>query len=145
MKMKIYSLKDYDFWSKYKSRWGDMDGLRHLNHAAYLIYMESARIEFYQHLGIHTKRWDLKESTILVSIKIDYLQQAFHPCQLLIGQRISRVGNKSFDILTSIFRGAEERPLLQAIFTLVAFNYDINSSISVPEVFRENCRPIQDG
>lgn len=145
MKIKIYSLKDYDFWSKEKSRWGDMDGLRHLNHAAYLTFMESARLEFYQHLGFHAKGWDLRESTILVSMKVDYLQQAFHPCQLLIGQRITRVGNKSFDILTAVFRGKEERPLVQAIFTLVAFNYDSNSSIPVPDVIRENCRPIQNG
>jgi acyl-CoA thioester hydrolase len=143
MKIKIYSRKDYDFYSRAKSRWGDMDGLRHLNHTAYLTFMESARIEFYQHLGFYAKRWELKESTILVSMKVDYLKQASHPCHLSIGQRISRVGNRSFDILTSIFQEEEERPLVQAVFTLVAFNYDSNSSIPVPDVIRENCRPIQ--
>ena len=34
---------------------------------------------------------------------IDYLNQLKHPCDMVIGQRISRIGNKSFDIESVIF------------------------------------------
>jgi acyl-CoA thioester hydrolase len=119
-----------------------MDGLRHINHAAYLAYMESARIEYYRSLGYESTRWDLDESSILVAMDIDYLAQVVHPAELEIGQRITRIGTKSFDILTAIFEKGNKDPVLQGIFTLVAFNYQKNSSIEVPEIIQKNYFPL---
>jgi acyl-CoA thioester hydrolase len=119
-----------------------MDGLRHINHAAYLSYMETARLDFYIWLGFDPHRWDDENSTILVSMKVDYIGQVTHPAILEIGQRISRVGTKSFDLLTAIFLREESRPVVQALFTLVAYNYLEQRSIPVPEVFRRHCREL---
>jgi len=116
-----------------------MDGLRHINHAAYLSYMETARLDYYLYLGFAPERWDEEESTILASMQVDYIGQVTHPAVLEVGQRISRVGNKSFDILTAVFREGEETPIVQANFTLVAFNYKAGRSIRVPDVFRSQC------
>ena len=33
---------DLDFWTIMETRWRDMDSLSHINHTAYLSYMESA-------------------------------------------------------------------------------------------------------
>ncbi len=119
-----------------------MDGLRHINHAAYLVYMESSRIEYYYSLGYETARWELEESSILASMKIDYLKQVTHPTVLEIGQRITRIGQKSFDILTAIFKQGENDPVLQGLFTLVAYNYKLKKSIHVPGIIRDNSHPL---
>ncbi len=142
MKNKIFPRENYDYWTSLKTRWGDMDGLRHINHAAYLVYMESSRIEYYYSLGYETARWELEESSILASMKIDYLKQVTHPTVLEIGQRITRIGQKSFDILTAIFKRGENDPVLQGLFTLVAYNYKLKKTIPVPGIMRDNSHPL---
>ncbi|NQV37798.1 MAG: thioesterase family protein [Candidatus Marinimicrobia bacterium] len=133
----IYTRDDFNFWTSIRTRWGDMDGLRHINHAAYLSYMESARLDFYQYLGYEYTRWDMEVSTILAGMKIDYFQQTEHPATFDIGQSITRVGNTSFDIATAVFIKEDLIPVVQGLFTLVAFDYNSNKSILVPLTFRQ--------
>jgi len=134
---------DFDFWSSMKTRWRDMDALGHLNHAIYLEYMETARVDFYIQLGFSGIRKDMDESTILGSMDVHYLSQVKHPASLDVGHRICRVGSKSFDFLAAIFKKNEEKPVCSALFKMVAFNYDLNKAIPVPSLIREKCRPIK--
>ena len=134
---------DFDFWSSMKTRWRDMDALGHLNHAIYLEYMETARVDVYTQLGFSGVRKDMDESTILGSMDVHYLSQVKHPASLDVGHRICRVGSKSFDFLAAIFKQNEEKPVCSALFKMVAFNYDLNKAILVPDLIREKCRPIK--
>ncbi len=136
-KPQIYTRDDFKFWTSIRTRWGDMDGLRHINHAAYLSYMESARLDFYHYLGYEYTRWDMEVSTILAGMKIDYFQQAEHPATFDIGQSITQVGNTSFDIATAVFIKGDLIPVVQGLFTLVAFDYTSNKSIPVPVIFSQ--------
>lgn len=133
---KIYTRDDFTFWTTMRTRWGDMDGLRHINHAAYLGYIETARLDFYNHLGFEYNRWQLDSSSILASMKIDYLKQISHPTKMEIGQSITRIGTTSFDFATAIFRENDDTPIIQGLFTMVAFNYALNKAIPVPDIFR---------
>ena len=67
-----------------------MDSLEHINHAAYLTYMESARVDVYIQLGYSGIRREMDESTILASMQVHYISQASHPSKFEIGHRISR-------------------------------------------------------
>ncbi len=142
MDIKTLQPPDFDFWTLIDTRWRDMDSLSHINHATYLSYMESARVDVYIELGFSGIRREMDESTILASMEVHYLNQATHPSKLEIGHRISRVGNKSFDFISSIFDSQDKRPICAALFKLVAYNYKINRTIPVPDLIRERCRPI---
>ncbi len=111
-----------------------MDGLRHINHAAYLSYMETARLDFYHHLGLDYSRWNAEESSILAGMSVQYLRQVTHPAVLEIGQNISRIGKTSFDMQTGLFLTDDDSPAVQAEFYLVSFNYTLNRPIPVPDV-----------
>ena len=104
--------------------------------------METARLEYYEYLGFESRNWDHKEGTILGSMTVYYHQQVLHPTQLDIGQRISRVGNKSFDILTGIFVADQDISALTATFTIVSFNYKKNATVPVPDKIRVKCREL---
>ncbi len=134
---------DFDYWSPINTRWRDMDALGHLNHAIYLGYMETARVDVYTQLGFTGIRKDMDESTILGSMDVHYLSQVKHPSSLDVGHRICRVGSKSFDFLAAIFRENEEEPVCSALFKMVAFNYDVNKAIPVPDLIRQKCRPLK--
>ena len=104
MDMRNLQRSDFDFWSSMKTRWRDMDALGHLNHAIYLGFMETARVDVYIQLGFSGIRKDMDESTILGSMDVHYLSQVKHPSSLDVGHRICRVGLKSFDFLAAFLK-----------------------------------------
>ena len=122
------------FWTKLQTRWGDMDGLRHINHAAYLSYMETARMEWLNELGFVNERWDSELGVILASVDVNYFSQIHHPEELEIGLAVSKVGTKSFDLLTGVFIKGRTELIVQATIILVAFNYNLNQTIPVPNI-----------
>jgi acyl-CoA thioester hydrolase len=131
MNIEIVKRSDFKSFFDMKTRWKDMDALGHINNATFLTYLESGRIEL-------VKKWDFKKPPFIqASTNIDYLRQLSHPASLQIGQKISRVGHKSFDILTGIFEEGEEKPVAQAVTTLVGFDYESQKTVSVPEVIRQ--------
>ena len=131
MNIEIVKRSDFKSFFDMKTRWKDMDALGHINNATFLTYLESGRIEL-------VKKWDFKKPPFIqASTKIDYLRQLSHPASVQIGQKISRVGHKSFDILTGIFEEGEEKPVAQAVTTLVGFDYESQKTVSVPEVIRQ--------
>ena len=131
-----YSRNDFDFWTTVNTHWGDMDGLRHINHAKYLTYMETARLDLYNQIGHALDKWEDEESSILASMEVNYIGQAVHPSIFEIGQRITRIGTKSYDIFTAIFKKGEKIPILQANFILVSINYNTGKTIPVPDEFK---------
>ncbi len=134
---------DFDYWTMMDTRWRDMDSLNHINHATYLAYMESARVDVYIKLGYTGIRKDMDVSTILASMTVHYLSQTTHPSKLDVGHRICRVGNKSFDFVSAVFNKEDNNLLCSALFTLVAYSYKMNKSIVVPDIIKSKCRPFK--
>ena len=141
MKNKNIDKADFIYFKKIESRWGDMDGLRHINNAKYLTFLESARLEYLSTLGIDINRWDSKESVILASMKIDYHKQSSYPNIYEIGCKISRIGNKSFDIFNAIFESSSNNLILTGTFTIVCFDYHLQKTISVPDSIKNAYHP----
>ena len=134
---KITQKSDFTYFKKIESRWGDMDGLRHINNAKYLTFLESARLEYLSTLGIDINRWDSKESVILASMKIDYHKQSSYPNIYEIGCKISRIGNKSFDIFNAIFESSTNNLIVTGTFTIVCFDYHLQKTISIPDSIKK--------
>ena len=114
-----------------------MDGLRHINHAAYLAYMETARMEWLSELGFVKERWDAELGVILASVDVNYFSQIQHQEELEIGLAVSKVGTKSFDLLTGVFIKGRTELIVQATIILVAFNYNLNQTIPVPNIIHK--------
>jgi len=142
MNIKNLQRSHLDFWTTIDTRWRDMDSLGHINHAAYLTYMESARVDVYIKMGYSGIRKEMDESAILAGMTVEYLSQANHPSILDIGHRISRVGSKSFDFVSGVFLKGDDKPVCTALFKMVSFNYKLNQSIEVPETIKHFYNPL---
>ena len=120
-------IADFKFQHDIKTRWKDSDAFRHINNAVYLSYIEDARLEL-------MRRWKITQdgkSVIVASAKIDYYKQVLHPTQLIIGQTVSRIGNKSFDITSIVFNKNTEEPVCKSIITIVCFDFISNKTVLV--------------
>jgi acyl-CoA thioester hydrolase len=142
-KMEIQTIRrsDFEYFATVEARWRDMDGLRHINHATYLTYFETGRIQYWAYMGWALNEWEAEVGTILASMKIDYIQQSTFPNIYEIGNRIIRLGNKSFDTFSAIFEKGNEIPIVTGNFTIVAFDYKKQKTIVVPEIIKNVYNP----
>ena len=104
-----------------------MDSFGHVNNGVFLSYIEDARITLFNRWEIN----DPKKSIILASVKIDFLSQIKHPSDLIIGQKLSRIGNSSFDIQSAIYVQDTKKPSASVVVTCVCYDYAINKSVEV--------------
>jgi len=124
------SLQDFTFKHPIKTRWRDLDAFRHVNNATFLSYIEDARILFFKRWGINLK----EKSLIVASVKIDYIKQLIHPSDIIIAQKVSRLGNKSFDIQSAIFEKSDSQLICKSIVTSVCYDFINNQTV---ELFEE--------
>ena len=130
----IGSLEDFLFHHNIQTRWKDMDSFGHINNAVYLTYIEDARTTLF-------KRWNLNsqnKSVIVASLKIDYFTQIKHPSKLIIGSKISRIGNSSFDIQSAIFIDGLKKPAALSLVICVCYDYKNGKSVTVYDEIRND-------
>jgi acyl-CoA thioester hydrolase len=131
---KKLTLDDFPFKHQINTRWRDLDAFNHVNNATFLSYIEDARTLFF-------KRWETnfkEKSLIVASVKIDYINQVKHPSTLILGQKVSRVGIKSFDVQTAIFCKKSNKLTCISTVTSVCYNFILNKSIPVFSEVKED-------
>ena len=120
-------------------RWSDMDEMRHVNNAVYLTYFEEARIHYF---GEALKIDFNQISFILASAHVDYIKPIVFPNEAFAYIRVSKFGNKSFEmryLITSLADGKEELSA-SGYTTLVMYDYTTNQTLVMPESLKETIR-----
>ena len=121
--MKNYSIEDFYFKHQLNTRFRDIDAFRHVNNAIFLTYFEDARKTFFERWSVNLD----EKSLIVASVKIDYHKQLIHPSNLIIGQKICRLGTTSFDVLSVLF--CNNTQISSAITTIVCYDFKLNKSV----------------
>jgi acyl-CoA thioester hydrolase len=118
----------------------DLDVFGHVNNAVYLTYIENARLGYLREaLGVESLE-DLL--VILAKVGIDFRSRASLGEVLEIGARVSRIGTKSFDVDHEV-RGPDARLVAVASTTLVTFDYRGDTTMPVPDLWRERIQSFE--
>jgi acyl-CoA thioester hydrolase len=118
----------------------DLDVFGHVNNAVYLTYIENARLGYLREaLGVESLE-DLL--VILAKVRIDFRSRASLGEVLEIGARVSRIGTKSFDVDHEV-RGPDARLVAVASTTLVTFDYRGDTTMPVPDLWRERIQSFE--
>jgi acyl-CoA thioester hydrolase len=76
-------------------RWGDVDAFQHVNNAAYLVYLEEARLQWMQHVG----DWHTETSApVLAASELNYRRPITWPTRLHVELRCERIGTSSMTV-----------------------------------------------
>jgi acyl-CoA thioester hydrolase len=112
-------------------RFGDTDMLGHVNNASYFTYMEEARCDFVQAIG-------MKEvPLILASAKVDFRAQSYFGDTLEIETWVTRIGNSSFDV-ANVMRNAETGTVVfEGVAVIVYFDYAEQKPKRIPDDLRK--------
>lgn len=117
-------------------RFGETDALGHVNNASYFIYLEEARVRFFQELGfpMDTTNWNF----ILASTKCDFVGQAYFSQSLKIITTVSHIGNKSFTLHHEIVDSKTNQVIARGTATIVYFDFKEQKSTPIPESLRRH-------
>ncbi len=120
-------------------RWGDMDALNHVNNAAYLSYLEHARINYFTDMAL----WggtSTELGLIMARVVMDFKLPLHAGEDAHVFTRCIRLGNRSFETEQVLIRanadGSQER-VAAATITIVVYDYNANHSAPIPERWRE--------
>lgn len=107
-------------------RFGDIDGLGHVNNNIVPMWFETAHNPFFRFFnpGLDLKKWDL----ILVRFEVDFLNQMYYGEDVEVRSWISRIGLSSFEIYQEAWQAGK----LGANGTAVIVHFDFSLQKSRP-------------
>lgn len=130
-------MSDFRFYYPIEVRYGDLDPQGHVNNARYLTFLEQARFSYFRSLGLWTGGSFLDLGVILADVRITFRAPILYDCQIQVGTRIARLGNKSMTVVHGIEDLVDGREFATAETVLVSYDYHTNSSIPIPQDWRE--------
>ena len=123
-------MSDFHFFHPIVVRYGDLDPQGHVNNAAFITYLEHARVSYIQELKLWDGKSFLEIGFILARVELDYKQPINLGDKVEIGVRVSRLGNKSLD-MEYLIRGVDTGHIYGEGKT-VQVTYDYQSKQTVP-------------
>jgi acyl-CoA thioester hydrolase len=131
---------DFKFYHPIEVRYGDLDPQGHLNNARYLTYMEQARIQYIKHLGLMKGDSFIDLGVILADIHITFRAPVQFGQAVRVGVRVSRMGNKSMDMLHVMEDAESGEVLASGNAVVVAYDYHNSRSVPISEEWRRVIR-----
>jgi len=114
--------------------WGDLDAFGHVNNTRYFRWFESARMAYFERIGISPER-PKEAGPILATTTCDFLAPVEYPATIVVGARVARVGNTSLIMEHEI---AKEGVVVARGKTVVVwFDYQRGEKVRIPDTLRD--------
>jgi acyl-CoA thioester hydrolase len=116
-------------------RWGDMDGMNHVNNTVYFRYLEIARIEWMRSIGCQPD--PNGEGPVIVNAFCNFYRQLEYPGDVLLKMYVSSPGRSSFESWGTMER-ADDPGVIYADggATTVWVNFPAQKSAPMPDSIR---------
>jgi acyl-CoA thioester hydrolase len=136
-------LEAYPVVTEITVAWGEMDALRHVNNVVYFRYFENARIAYFEKL----KYWELMDKTgvgpILASTKCRFMVPLTFPDRVLVGIRISEMGEDRFVMEYRLVSERLQKIAAQGEAVLVSYDYRQNKKAPLPEELKKGIAALE--
>jgi acyl-CoA thioester hydrolase len=120
-------------------RWGDLDAFNHVNNAAFLDYVQEARLTWIA--GLDGAKFDEGTMPVVAAAHVNFRRQLTWPANVAVELTAGRIGHSSVTISHRI-TAADDRDLLYADgeAVLVWIERATGRSIPLPAVIRAACQ-----
>jgi acyl-CoA thioester hydrolase len=117
--------------------WGDQDAFGHVNNNAYFRWFESARIEYFQRIGLLEMLAADRIGPILASVACDYRRQLHFPDTIKVGMRATKIGRSSLGLEHVVVSQKHDTVAAEGRSTVVVFDYRAHKSHPIPQALRQ--------
>jgi acyl-CoA thioester hydrolase len=107
----------YPFSCEIQTRFGDLDVNLHVNNVAMAGILEEARVQFNAISGYHKALGGM--NSMVVSLAIEYLGQAYHPQPLQVHVAAAEIGRSSYSLCQLVTQDGRVVVFARATFVCV--------------------------
>ncbi len=113
-------------------KWGEMDAFQHVNNTVFLRYLEDARIDLFNDMGVMEILANERQAPIFASITCDYIAPITYPDTVIVGTQLSQSGPKKIIIEQVIFSQKDNKLATKATSLCVYYDYEKLTSCVIP-------------
>lgn len=113
-----------------------MDLFGHINNVAYFKYIQAARVNYCELVGINTHKPEEKLSFAVAASSCRFKKPLHYPGDIIVKTKVEWIKNSSLQLNHVIVNSAGEI-CAEAEDVLVIFDYATNSKVNVPANVRE--------
>jgi acyl-CoA thioester hydrolase len=123
--------------------WGEMDSFQHVNNIVYLRYFESARIAYFERLGIFPRQPDAPLGVILASISCSFKFPLTYPDTVWAGTRVFVIGADRVTMQHRVVSQRHGRVAAEGEGVVVSYDYQALRKTPLPEAVRRQIALIE--
>jgi len=122
--------------------WGEMDAFNHVNNAVYFRWFETARIAYFERIGLLDHMRTTNVGPILAETRCRYRRPLTFPDTLTLGARVSAIDATGFLMQYRVGSESLGTHAAEGDGRIVIFDYSAGRKASVPEAIREAIRTL---
>ena len=123
-------------------QWGDMDAFQHVNNIVYLKYFETARISYFEAMGIVGDS-SSKIGPILASTQCKFIFPLRYPDTVWATAKVMDIKTDRFDMEYAIFSQKHQRIVAKGSGTIVSYDYMNQLKVDVPTTWIQRISEIE--
>lgn len=127
----MLELTDFPVQVKITIAWGEMDAYGHINNIYYLRYFETARIQYFQELGLTDMKSKTGIGPILAQTNCKYLKPLTYPDQIVVGARVKSMSKSSF-VMEYLIVSEKVGIAASGEGVIVVYNYNTSEKAELP-------------
>jgi acyl-CoA thioester hydrolase len=116
--------------------WGDMDAYQHVNNVVYLRWFETARIAYFERVGLFGRASRGGIGPILARTSVDYLRPVTYPDTVRVEIGVNRIGGSSFTMRYRLWSAAQDAQAAAGESVIVMYDYADGRTVPVDEELR---------
>jgi acyl-CoA thioester hydrolase len=123
--------------------WSEIDLFGHINNLAIMKYVQAARINYLETIGLMQLQAEAKIGPVLASINCQFRKPLFYPGQITIYSRVEFIKETSFKICHKIYNDKNEVSA-DAQDIIVLYDFVKNIKFSIPNEIKEKIAILED-
>ena len=116
--------------------WSEMDLFGHINNLSILKYIQSARANYLENIGMLQTYKETKIGPILAACNCQFLKPLFYPGQVYIYSKTEGIKNTSFSILHEL-RNQQNEIIAEATDVIVYYDFIENTKYKLTDEIKQ--------
>ena len=132
------TIEDYNTTYEFAVHWGDMDAANHVNNLVYIKWTETARILYFEKIGMDTSFRSADAGPILGWQDCKYIFPMTFPDTAMIGIKTKEILPDKFIVECAIFSKTHNRIAAISSQAVVPYNYKNSKKVEMPQFWIDN-------
>jgi len=128
-------MDDFSIKLELRIDWSEIDLFGHVNNVAILKYVQAARVNYLENIGLMQSQAETKIGPILASTSCQFRKPLFYPGKVTVYSTVDLIKNTSFRIQHGIYNDQNEI-ISDAQDIIVFFDFCNNTKLAIPDELR---------